>query len=301
MTTTLARPRTPQDGSASRCVDTLEHSAPHMPTANALNATATGPGALLAWLQDSAQTVRSAVTTLREEARQHLSAHNGTTAQAVALGKITLQHLSAAAEEVHSFIVAETTQTLLSNTVDSCIALSNKAFQSIAQPLAKLPAQTSDASDFVLKWAATAIPGSRVLCSAALAKLQDLGSTLWHAYQKTGTDGAEKSTSTPGPSAWVVPPATEHSSATGAGPTTASKPVTPDDRDLDLSHALPPLTQRDSMGATDDTDIYNDDNLQPSLPRSMPQDLPLPATETAPDVRCLGICEAFEGATAPIL
>lgn len=288
MTTTLAHTDTRQDGSASRSIDTPDHaSAQAIPAANAQNATATGPGALLAWLQDSAQTVRSAVTTLREEASQHFAAHNGTTAKAIALGKVTLQHLSTAAEEVHSFLLAETTQTLLSNTVDSCIALSNKAFQTIAQPLAKLPAQTSDASDFVLKWAATAIPGSRVLCSAALTKLQDLGSTLWQVYQKTGSDGAEKTTSTPGLSAFTAPSATEHSSPTTAGSATASKPEPP------------PLTQRDSTGATGDTYMYNDENLQPPLTRWMSQDLP--PTETAQNVQCMGICEIAEGATTPFL
>lgn len=297
MTTTLALPDTRQDGSASRCVDTPDHaaSAQATPATNALNATATGPGALLAWLQDSAQTVRSAVTTLREEASQHLAAHNGTTAKAIALGKITLQHLSTAAEEVHSFLLAETTQTLLSNTVDSCIALSNKAFQTIAQPLAKLPAQTSDASDFVLKWAATAIPGSRVLCSAALAKLQDLGSTLWQVYQKTGTDGAEKSPTISDFSAFIDRPAAKHSSATTPGSTTAK---TPDSPGLDPGHALLPLTQRDSMGANAGSHMDNENNLQSSLTRSMPQDLPLLPTETA---GCMGICESFEGATAPLL
>lgn len=300
MTTTLAHPDTRQDGGASRSIDTPDHASAQNATATA---TATGPGALLAWLQDSAQTVRSAVTTLREEASQHLAAHNGTTAKAIALGKITLQHLSTAVEEVHSFLLAETTQTLLSNTVDSCITLSNKVFQSIAQPLAKLPAQTSDASDFVLKWAATAIPGSRVLCSAALTKLQDLGSTLWQVYQKIGTDGAEKTTSAPDLSGFTAPSATEHSSPTAAGSITASKPeprpLTSDDPGLNLANALPPLTQRDSTGATGDTYMYNDEHLQPPLTRWMSQDRPLPPTETAPNVQCMGICESFEGATTP--
>lgn len=239
-------------------------------------------------MKASAQTVRSAATALRDEARQHLPAPK----EVAALGTATLHQLSIAAEEVRSFILAETTQTLLSNTMGSCISLSNKAFKSIAGPLVKLPVHTSDASAFVLKWASAAVPGSRVLCSAALAKLQDLGGSLWHGSEYAGAGGAETPAHAAAPDAAPIAP--------------APQPMAPDSPCFELDDLLPILAQADSMSAPADSDTDGEDsqqapNLLVSLNRTMSQDLPQHPSEAVLITGRMESTEEFDSAIAPII
>lgn len=324
MTSTLAFPHSRAENTLQAgSVDAHAHSVlPATAQATAVqseqDAAATGSARadspVFAWLQASAQTLRSAATALRDEARQHLPAPKAVAAQAMTLGTATLRQLSTAAEEVRAFILAETTQSLLSNTLDSCISLTDKAFKSVAGPLAELPAQTSQASAFVLKWAAAAVPGSRVVCSAALAKLQDLGSTLWHTYQNSGAEGAEKSASAPDLTAWVDMPANADTSHAVAGAATAPIPpiapapesAAPNGHGLAPDDVLSTLTQADSMGApadsdTDDADSQPAPDLPASLNRTLSEDLPQHPTEVVLITGRMESTEGFDGAIAPII
>ncbi len=314
MTSTLDFPHhsaenTPQEGSASHPVE-----------AHTATGSTRAESPVFAWLKASAQTVHSAAAALRDEARQHLPAPK----EVAALGKATLHQLSIAAEELRSFILAETTQTLLSNTMDSCISLSNKAFKSIAGPLVKLPVHTSDTSAFVLKWASAAVPGSRVLCSAALAKLQDLGSALWHGFENAGAGGAEKSATAPDLTALFDRPATADTHAAAAGAAQANEtpahvaapeappiapapqPMAPDSPGFELDDLLSILAQADSMSVPADSDTDDEDSQQApdllvSLNRTMSQDLPQHATEVVLITGRMESTEEFDSAIAPII
>ncbi len=308
-----------QESSASHPVEAHAHSG--------LNATATGSARadspVFAWLQASAQTVRSAATALRDEVRQHLPAPK----EVAAFGTATLGQLSIAAEGMRSFIVAETTQTLLGNTLGSCITMTDKAFKTMAGPLTQLPFHTSDASAFVLKMAAAAIPASRVLCSAVITQLQALGSTVWHDYQNAVAGGAEKSAAAADLAALFNMPATADTCVAAAGAAQATQapahtavpdapalppvapappPTTPDSLPgFARDDLLSILAQVDSMSVPADSDTDDEDSQQApdlvSLNRTMSQDLPQLPMDMVLITGRMEITEDFDSAIAPMI